>query len=428
MVLALPHLYTDVGLSDQLAKSALRASLATSRTGAFLIIAMSLVGSWLIVYLAGGANSMVPHWYYVPILFAAARFGLTAALIVAVIAGILAGPLTYVDVSAGVPQEVSRWVTRTGFFIGIGQLMAWLVTPSLRPIGQELWLLREEFSIRRALSNGEFFLRYQPILAFEQGAFTGAEALIRWQHPAHGELSPATFIKVAENSSLICDLSDFVIEEACRQAAEWRTIALSQNKTPWHVAINLSGRDLERSDLIQTISEALNKHHLPPELFHIELTENVLVFEAASSQMRKLKKLGIKIIVDDFGTGYSSLSYLHKFPVDMLKVDRSLIADLNPDKPSQALARGMVLLAKSLGLGTIAEGLENLEQLKIGKELEFDFVQGFYFAKPQKAEDVPKLIIASVHELQLEESQNPKDKRGIYGLSPPGKREWTKSN
>jgi len=381
-------------LSEQLAKQTLRASVATSSTVAVPLIVLGLAASWLIVYYAGGGAYMVPHWYYLPILFAAARFGMTGAFVVAVIAGILAGPLTYHDVASATSQETSEWLTRTGFFIGIGVLMGWMVQPSLRPITEELHRLHKELAIRRALKHGEFFLRYQPILSLEQGSFVGVEALVRWQHPTQGELSPAAFIEIAEQSSLICDLSDFVIEEACRQAAEWRELALTQNKPPWYIAINLSARDLERPNLAQRISHALEKYELPAGLLHVELTESVLLFEGAEFQLRQLKKLGINLAVDDFGTGFSSLSYLHRFPVDILKIDRSLIADLTPEKPSQALANGMVLLSKSLGLRTIAEGMENIEQLKIGRGLKFDCAQGYYFAKPLKAEEIPKFLLS----------------------------------
>lgn len=381
-------------LFEQLARRTLRGSVATSGALAIPLIVFGLAASWWVVYYFGGAAHMVPHWYYIPILFAVARFGMTGALVVALLAGVLAGPLTYHDVATGTPQETSEWLTRTGFFMGIGLLMSWMIKPSLRPITEELQSLREEFTIRRALSNGEFFLRYQPILSFQHGTFIGAEALIRWQHPTRGELSPAAFISVAEQSSLICDLSNFVIDEACRQAAEWRELALTQNKPAWHIAINLSARDLERTDLAHHIEQSLKKYELPAERLHIELTESVLLFDGAEFQIRHLKKLGVRLVVDDFGTGFSSLSYLHRFPVDILKIDRSLVADLTPEKPSQALANGMILLAKSLGMLTIAEGLESVEQLKIGKALEFDCVQGFYLAKPLNADAIPKLILS----------------------------------
>lgn len=374
----------------------LRASVTLSRRTSFLLILAGLAGSWLIVHFAGGADAMVPHWYYIPVLFAATRFGPLAALIVALLAGLLAGPLTQESVVAGTSQDALKWLTRTGFFVLIGQMTAWLVSPAVRPLSDDVVWMRREHDIRRGLARGEFFLVYQPIYSVRDHRFTGVEALIRWQHPANGELSPAHFIDVAEDSDLIHEISDFVIEEACRQAAEWKQVAEEQGRPPWHVAINLSASDLERPDLVRKISHTLEFHKLPPELLHIELTESVLAFEGAGFQLRQLKKLGIKLAIDDFGTGYSSLSYLNRFPADFLKIDQSLISNLGPDESSQALARGIVALAASLGLVTIAEGLETDEQLAIGEQLNFDFIQGYYFSRPQKAERIPVLLLQTV--------------------------------
>lgn len=383
---------TGVGIADLLAQRTLRASIATSRRGALTIIVGGLVGSWLIVFLAGGADSMVPHWYYIPILFAAARFGPAAALVVALVAGVLAGPLTFVEVAAGSAQDPARWLTRTAFFVGIGQLMAWLFAPSLRPIGEEISRLRDEHEIRKALSKNEFSLVYQPVVSLSSQSFVGVEALIRWHHPQRGEVSPAEFMPVAEESNLIHEISDFVLDEACRQAAAWRELARKQGAEPWFMAVNLSGRDLLLPNLATKVEQALERHSLPPQLLHIELTESVLALDETVFQLRQLKRIGVKLSVDDFGTGYSSLSYLDRFPVDTLKIDRSLVSNLGPEPSSQALAKGMVLLAGSLNLETVAEGLETEEQLRIGKELGFHFVQGYLFARPMPPDDLLELF------------------------------------
>lgn len=379
---------TGVGIADLLAQRTLRAS----RRGALTIIVGGLVGSWLIVFLAGGADSMVPHWYYIPILFAAARFGPAAALVVALVAGVLAGPLTFGEVAAGSAQDPARWLTRTAFFVGIGQLMAWLFAPSLRPIGEEISRLRDEREIRKALSKNEFSLVYQPVVSLSSQSFVGVEALIRWHHPQRGEVSPAEFMPVAEESNLIHEISDFVLDEACRQAAAWRELARKQGAEPWFMAVNLSGRDFLLPNLATKVEQALERHSLPPQLLHIELTESVLALDETVFQLRQLKRIGVKLSVDDFGTGYSSLSYLDRFPVDTLKIDRSLVRNLGPEPSSQALAKGMVLLAGSLNLETVAEGLETEEQLRIGKELGFHFVQGYLFARPMPPDDLLELF------------------------------------
>lgn len=386
-------LAANIRYSDYLARTTLRAWVGMSFLSATLIIVAGLLISWLMPYLAGGADSIVPHFYYVPILFAAARFGPGAALIVALVAGVLAGPLTYVDVAAATAQETERWLTRTAFFVGIGQLMAWLVIPALHPVTEELRRMRQEFDIRRGLKHNEFFLRYQPIYSLRQRRFVGVEALIRWQHPAHGELAPADFLDVAEDSSLIHDIGELVIAEGCRQTEEWATLAREQGRGPWYTAINLSARDLVRPELAYDVASALNRHHLPPELLTIELTESVLALDDAEPALEALKHLGVHLAIDDFGTGYSSLAYLNRFPIDTLKLDRQLVSRLGHDPSAEDLARGIVLLASSLGLKMVAEGIETLEQVERGQELGFDLIQGFYFARPLTADQIPSLLM-----------------------------------
>lgn len=378
-----------VPYADHLARSALRAWVGMSFLAAVLLITGGLGFSWLIVVAAGGADSIVPHFYYIPILFAAARFGPVTALVVALIAGVLAGPLTPVDVAAGTAQETERWLTRTVFFVGIGQMMAWLVIPALHPVSAELRRMRQEFDIRRGLGAGEFFLRYQPIYSLREERYIGVEALVRWDHPLRGELAPASFLDVAEDSPLIHEITDRVIEQACRQAAQWRQQAESTGVPPWHVAVNLSTLDLRRPELACAISEALGRHGLPPELLHVEITETVLARDDARDAVQQLRQLGIRIAIDDFGTGYSSLAYLHRFPIDILKIDRQLVSGLGVDPAARDLSRGIVLLAGSLGLRTIAEGVETREQLEIGREIGFDCIQGYFFARPQLAEALP---------------------------------------
>lgn len=380
-------------LVDELSRRTLRASVAMQRRTALLLIGAGLAASWLIVHLAGGADSMVPHWYYIPILFAATRFGPLAALLVAGIAGVLAGPLTYEIVATGTSQDLGKWLTRAAFFIGIGQVSAWLMAPAVRSLGEEVRRMHWEYEIRRGLAHHQFYLQYQPLYSIRKQAYTGVEALIRWRHPTRGELPPVFFIEVAEESRLIHELADFVIDEACRQTAEWRTLAIERGRPPWHVAINLSARDLERTDLSRNIAQAMERYDLPPEFLYIELTESVLASKGAAFQLRQLKRLGIKLAIDDFGSGYSSLSYLNRFPVDVLKIDRSMISSLGSGASSEALARGMVMLAGSLGLETVAEGVETGEQLAVVKKLNFDSVQGYYFARPQDAEHIPGLLL-----------------------------------
>lgn len=369
--------------------------MGLSRRLALILTVIGLGGSWLLVYVTGGADIIAPHWYYLPILFAATRFGPLAAFIVALIAGLLAGPLTPADVSTAQSQGLTQWLSRAGFFVLIGQASAWLLAPSIRhPLTEEIRRLRIEQRIRAALLNREFYLIYQPIHSIVLGHHVGVEALIRWNHPTKGTIAPIEFMGVAEETDLIHDLSDFVLDEACRQAAEWRQLARDSDCEPWHIAVNLSARDMERPELARVVEDALQRHDLPPELLQLELTESALANEGTRFQLYQLRKLGIKVAIDDFGTGYSSLSYLDRFPVDILKIDRSLVANLGPEESSQRLARAIIGLAQALDMVTIAEGIETEQQLRTGRLIDFDLVQGYYFERPQPGTDIPDLMLA----------------------------------
>jgi len=381
---------------SDLAYRAMRASVGLSRGLSLVLIGVGLVVGWLLSYSSGGADFVAPHWYYLPILFAATRFGPLAALIVACVAGLLAGPLTPGVVAAGEPQELMQWLSRAGFFILVGQVSGWLLAPTVRrPLSEEVRRLGVEHRIRSALKQGEFKLVYQPIHSIRLGRHVGVEALIRWEDPVRGMIPPNEFIGVAEETDLIEEISDFVLEEACRQAAEWRSLAESSGSEPWHVAVNLSARDMARPELARVIEDALKRHKLPPELLMLEMTESALAYDGTTFQLHQLKKLGVRVAIDDFGTGYSSLSYLDRFPVDILKIDRSLINHLGPDEDSQRLARAIMGLARTMELTTIAEGIETAEQLEIGRKLDFDLVQGYHFERPQSGADIPALLLSS---------------------------------
>lgn len=385
----------NVRSERDLAYRTLRTSVGLPLGLSLALIGVGLIGSWLLSYSSGGSDILAPHWYYLPILFAATRFGPLAALVVACSAGLLAGPLTLGDVAASRPQELLQWLSRASFFILIGQVSAWLLAPTVRrPLTEEIRRLRIEHRIRSALKQGDFKLVYQPIHSIAQGRHVGVEALIRWEDPIRGIIPPNEFIPVAEETDLIQEISDFVLEEACRQAAEWRDLAETHGSEPWHVAVNLSARDMERPELARVVEDALSRYGLPPELLTLEMTESALAYDGTAFQLHQLRRLGIKVAIDDFGTGYSSLSYLDQFPVDILKIDRSLIDHLGPDEASQRLARAVVGLARTMELTTIAEGIETAEQLEIGRQLDFDLVQGYHFERPQSGANIPALLLS----------------------------------
>jgi len=248
--------------------------------------------------------------------------------------------------------------------------------------------LRLEGDIANALKRGEFFLQYQPVIDLETRELLGLQALVRWQHPQQGLLLPGRFIQVAEESGQIVELDRWVLVEACRSIRAWRPcIAHGEGL---RVAVNISGRHLQHADLPQDVRQALHLSGLEPENLVIELTESTIMHntEANLTRLTELKRLGVRLAIDDFGTGYSSLSYLHRFPIDILKIDRSFVNRLGESGNGADLARAVVMLGNTLGLETVAEGIE--DEAQVAKLIDLGCVagQGYFFAAPGSLEAV----------------------------------------
>jgi diguanylate cyclase len=385
------------GRGDRAAHSTLRAWLGISPVRAVAFVLAGLVASWVLTYALGGAAHVVPHWYYVPILFTAVRFGPLAAIVVALIAGVLAGPLTELDVATGAAQEPHRWLTRMGFFVVIGGGMASLVRSSLPTIAEEVRHRRDDLALRRALEGGELFLRYQPIVHVETGSLYGVEALIRWRHPREGEIPPARFLPAAERGAVIHDIGAFVLREACAQARRWAELATSVGHDAPRVAINMSARELEVPEVVDRVRVALDVSGVDPDLICIEVTESTLVsdMERCVERLGALKQLGVRLAVDDFGTGYSSLSAVHRYPVDVLKIDRGFLAALDHDQTTRATLGGVALFARSLRLTTLAEGVETPQQAALLQELGYELAQGYWFGRPATPSAIDRLVTAA---------------------------------
>jgi diguanylate cyclase (GGDEF)-like protein len=242
--------------------------------------------------------------------------------------------------------------------------------------------LDTELALRRAISDGELRLHYQPIVNLATGETSGVEALVRWEHPTDGLVMPSDFIPVAEETGLIVPMGEWILGEACRQAQAWRQGHPSLADLT--VSVNLSGRQIAQSDLVPVVANVLADTGLPPSALVLEITESVLMRDAeyAINVLRALKDLGVRLSVDDFGTGYSSLSYLKKFPVDVLKIDRSFVDGLGTDGDDSAIVRAIISLAESLGLETVGEGTETLIQVKALEELGCNKAQGYLFSRP----------------------------------------------
>jgi diguanylate cyclase (GGDEF)-like protein/PAS domain S-box-containing protein len=252
--------------------------------------------------------------------------------------------------------------------------------------------LEIEHDLRRATEHGELAIHYQPKVEFATGEICGMEALARWEHPESGPISPSKFIPVAEETGMIIPLGRWILREACRQAREWHE--LYADSPPLNVSVNLSPKQVEHPGLIEEVANALRETGLKPSALELEITESVLMEDTSSAiiTLQKLKGLGVKLSVDDFGTGYSSLSYLKRFPIDYLKIDRSIIDGLEQDPKDTAVAEAAITLAHALGGKVVAEGVQTEEQLDRLRRMGCDFAQGFYFWKPLLAEAASEVL------------------------------------
>jgi EAL domain-containing protein (putative c-di-GMP-specific phosphodiesterase class I) len=253
--------------------------------------------------------------------------------------------------------------------------------------------LQLESDMRRALEREEFEVYYQPIMNLAEGTISGFEALIRWQHPERGMISPADFIPVAEDTELIIPIGHWVLLEACRQVRQWQLDFPSE--TPLTISVNLSGKQFKQPDLVGQVKQVLYQTGLDPRSLRLEITESMVMedAEAATAMLRQLRSLNVQLSIDDFGTGYSSLSYLHRFPVNILKVDKSFVGRMSVDEESLGIVETIITLAAKLKMDVVAEGIETKEQWEKLKGFQCKYGQGYLFSKPVPAAAACKLVI-----------------------------------
>jgi diguanylate cyclase (GGDEF)-like protein len=237
-----------------------------------------------------------------------------------------------------------------------------------------------EAALRKAINNKEFVLYYQPKLNLEDGVITGVEALIRWDNPDHGMISPAKFIPLAEETGLIMQIGEWALYEACRTNKSWQ----DQGYQPVSVAVNLSPKQFRHQDIAQLVATVLEETKLEPKYLELEITETAVMdnVEAAVNKLNDIQKMGVKISVDDFGTGYTSISYLKQFPIGVLKIDQSFIRGIPENQNDLAITSAVIALAHSLGIKVVAEGVETAEQLQFLADNNCDMVQGYYLSRP----------------------------------------------
>jgi len=245
--------------------------------------------------------------------------------------------------------------------------------------------------IHRALDNDEFNLVYQPQVNLRSGEIVGIEALLRWEHPEHGTVSPCEFIPFAEESGLIVDIGYWVLKNACAELSRWRIAGLPEIR----MSINVSARQLVEKDIVQNIISIIESYDVPGHCLEIEITENAIMddMESVIRKLQELSDYGLTIAIDDFGTGYSSLSYLHKLPIHTLKIDRTFLKECHIKKCDNTIINTIVAMAKALDLNVIAEGVESQRQLEYLREIDCDEAQGFLFGKPLPPKVISQLLI-----------------------------------
>ncbi len=270
-------------------------------------------------------------------------------------------------------------------------------SPEINAQLQERLTLENE--LHGALERGEMLVYYQPLIDLHSGQITAMEALVRWQHPTLGLISPVKFIPIAEANGLIVPIGEWVLRTACTQNRIWQLAEF----TPIRISVNLSSRQFEQSNLVEVVSQILEETGLKASYLELEVTESFLMadIERSVKTLKQLRELGICLALDDFGTGYSSLNYLKRFPVNMLKIDRSFVQDVTSNPDSAAITDAIIALAKSLRLNITAEGVETQEQLDYLRMRGCDEGQGFYFSRPVPADIIAPMLQKSFQQIQI---------------------------
>ncbi len=253
-----------------------------------------------------------------------------------------------------------------------------------------------EVDLEKAIQNDELLLHYQPMLSTIDDSITGAEALVRWQHPEKGMIPPFDFIPIAENSDLMLTLGQKILEMACRQAKIWQEMDLPR----FRVCVNISARQFQSKDFVDNVKNALASSQVDSSGIELEITEGMVIGDtkAVARKLEVLAEMGISLAIDDFGTGYSSLAYLKRFPVHQLKIDQSFINDITEDHDDAAITDAVIRLGHSLGLTVVAEGVETMEQAQILRQKGCDVLQGYYFSKPIPADEFEQWLVTHTEE------------------------------
>ncbi|HEY3436190.1 MAG TPA: EAL domain-containing protein [Actinotalea sp.] len=349
------------------------------------LITVALVVVALLTFVLAGRGTAIFHAFYLPIVLAANRFRWRGAIATAVLAGLFSGPLRPVSEAAGPAQQTWAWVLRAVVFLLVGLLVAWLSRESTTSFATAIRERGNAGALRDAVKRGVLQAHYQPIVDLGSGDLIGFEALCRWTHSTHGPIPPGEFIPLAERTGVVVPLGRDMLGRATRQAAAWH----ASGHPHLMVTVNVSAEQLIRSDLLDDVGDALRSTGLPPSALCLEITESAVIRDpvAAMANVRAAHDLGVLVALDDFGTGHSSFAYLRDFPIDIIKIDKSFVDDVDTDPQVSALVVAVIELAHALGAITIAEGIERASQHDTLRRLACDWGQGYLLGRPAPAED-----------------------------------------
>ena len=254
-----------------------------------------------------------------------------------------------------------------------------------------------ENSLKAAFENDEFMIHYQPVIDIHKNEIFGVEALLRWQHPDKGMIQPADFVSVLEDSGLIVALGEWLIFSACKQIRVWQDAGLKDQ----HVSINLAARQFREQDLVALFAQAIAENNIDGSALSVEITERILIdnIGAVESTLKKLRKMGLKVMLDDFGTGYASLAYLKEFPVDVVKIDREFISGIPDNQDDSAIVDAIAGLTRGLKLSLLAEGVENEKQLNVLKSIGCQYAQGYYWSKALSGDEYEQFYINQIYNI-----------------------------
>lgn len=372
------------------------------------LIGAGIAVAWGASYVGGGANIVPPHAFYLPIILAGVRFGVRGAAGTALIAAVVAGPLLPAVVDEGRSQANLDWIVRGLFFVALGVCVAALLRVAVQQEAAAMARRVRERELERAIGADELRLHYQPIVRLD-GHIEGVEALVRWDHPARGLLTPDQFIGLAEESGLIVPIGRWVLEHSCAQYAEWQRAGVLDLDLDddFGLSVNVSARQLEDPDFADVVRSTVDRFGLPPSRLTLEVTETALIDDLDDSvrQLERVKETGVHVAVDDFGVGFGSLTYIHRFPVDVLKIDRSFTSAL---PGSSDVVGGIMLLARTLGMSVIAEGVETHAQADALGAVGVDLAQGWLYGRA-----VPPHVVANhiVAQRQVDPTTGPQPTR-----------------